>query len=294
MRLLSKTSIKKHNFNHCSTICKFGNGMLIAYYSGSRECAKDQRVYIRFFGENPWEECLEEGTGNPVLIESEDEVILIYSVFTRFDVRSIEQWQFCRLEKIRITKNGCGTPEPMDLGIGYLARCPAISIEGKFFLPLYQESPGQGLILSSNDCWNWEHHSEIVHEKELIQPTLWFDDGLKALLRVLRGKPPFAFYSEFDGIKWTYPRPSSFHNLSNSIVIISSNNPLVIWNSSPENRRYLLMRRLNAPMTEESIVLTDSFGSYPSYAWKDNKLHITFTQRIFGKYEISYQIWEIL
>jgi len=284
-------------FNHCSTICPLGGESLIAFYSGTKECAPDQHVTLKYKSQTLR---LPNNTGNPVLVEVDyNSAVLIYSVFTKFDVHPVHKWRHCELRKtrIRLAKNGAlsmETPRKLISEIGFLGRCPALQMGGKRYLPLYHEYPGYGLILFSTDGWNWDIHSRIEDANyDLIQPTLWQPkpSGIKALLRNLSGQPPYAFYSEYRKEGWTPPRPTSFHNLSNSILVIPGSPPRVIWNSSPESRHFLLMKSLEKPMLEQPIVLSQSYGSYPSYAKIGTSLHVTFTTKIKNQYVICRKIF---
>src|SRR5262245_36947564 len=86
-------------FNHCSSICPFREGTLLAWYSGEEECYDDQSVYLLFIGKTGASSPLRLGdkTGNPVLWRDGERAFLLWSRFEDYgELKTlVDRWKYC-------------------------------------------------------------------------------------------------------------------------------------------------------------------------------------------------------
>lgn len=295
-------------FNHCPTICEFGNGILLAYYGGI-ECTDRQKVFIEYWvnmklitREHIWLK-----TGNPVLWNELGNAGLIFSLFIdndlngSFPVNPVDRWSYCinYYTNISINNNKLSRSKLYRLKInpviGCLGRCQPIYINNKILFPFYREKNPYGIIIER--CNNkWNRLGKIGDELNnfngrfgygsLIQPTLWVDTkgiihSLSRDITILH----LAWYSKsLDfGYTWSKPIHTMIENYNNSLVAINdgSDNPFIIWNNSNIGRYNLTIGELNNNNDDIKpiYVLSHDEASYPNYCiTKDNTLYTVFAK----------------
>ena len=146
-------------FHHCSTVCPYKDGVVLAFYSGTGECQDDQGVYVTYFKNNNYADLLKIGdkTGNPVLFSSANHCFLIWSKFEDTGpLRSIvDRWKHCSLwiQKIDVADGITLVGQPHQISSPQdhlLGRCLPICIANQalyqqtqhtsdYLLPLYDE-----------------------------------------------------------------------------------------------------------------------------------------------------------
>lgn len=295
-------------YGHCASICPHKNGILLAYYNGP-ECSDEQAVNVEYCEGNKKLAHLTfpVKTGNCVLCASHnDKAVLIFSYFNDTDgvehaTRPVKRWRFCSNWRTLIEyKNqiNCTRMEifPTDPMIGYLVRCNPIKIKDSWFLPIYREHDCHGVILKSNNGWDWHVVGRIGVERPdvgihgngvLIQPTIWFDGKIMHSLSRNITPQPRAWYSKSEDIgkHWTEPIQVSVWNQNNSIVAIhnGTDSPWLVWNHGSARRALVLGRwkpeRNHAvPYLKLNDELDHSSASYPNYCFdKDGNLQIVHT-----------------
>lgn len=305
---------------HCASLCNHMYGLLASYYIGA-ECSDHQRIVVEFwYGKKKVTRRFPYKTGNSILIPtSQDEATIIMSYFEDEDdagnkpVNAVQRWMFCSnwQSKLRYSGTGkiwCSAKERLELPIGYLVRCTPIRVNETWLLPVYREHNCHGLILTSQDGWNWTQSGTIGAEEQqesgrfgtgvLIQPTLWTDGTkLYSLSRDVTEKQR-AWYAESAnlGKTWTKPKQVALWNANNSVVAVQdgTNSPWLIWNHGAHRHRLVIGKW--DPQTHSalpSLMINDYHGSYPNYCWHGDKLHVIYTEygrivrRIFNKTDLG-------
>lgn len=289
---------------HCASVCPYRYGVLVAYYIGP-ECSDDQRVCIRYISDDApnYKHELYRKTGNSIIWSLDNNTAgLIYSHFndtdgTRLPTRRVHRWIYCSnwQTRVEVTANGIKTEGLSALStfppIGFLVRCTPIKVENEWILPMYREDRCYGMIMKSEDGWNWRTAGTIgMFGKEgqigpgvCIQPTVWWDGRrLHSLSRSTRHK--LAWYSVSDdlGETWSQVTPSEIDNDNNSLVVINTGKPepWLIWNLGA-GRSNLVLGRLNRDNNSAVPYLLlnkGARGSYPNYCFDTfGKLHIVHT-----------------
>lgn len=294
-------------FQHCSTICSFKGGTLVAFYAGDRECDSSQRVLL-FWNKPDGSQTqiheFEDLTGNPMFINTNihHTTKIIYSEFTKFPPYLAQWWQHCKLwvreieqldgelvlgdRKPVIVEEPFKDPPPD--GTGYLPRCHPIQFGEETLLPLYREhEPNHhGVLIASKDGINWKYRGSIGHGTRCIQPTIWKEKGkLCALLRNFnRSYGQKAYYSESTdfGTTWSEPTKSQFYNANNSILALEcydvENNlrpdTLFVWNDDPRGRDKICLGT-----KDKVLIQLDSYGSYPAACLHQGEVHVTYTAK---------------
>lgn len=292
-------AIPNKRMHHCSTICKHKNGVLIAFYAGSNECADDQSVYISY---NNNHERIGDETGNPVLWDNKDYATLLWSEFdqTRKFDNIIDKWKHCSLwiRHIKFSNKFEFVGEPVKiLGEHLLGRCQPLS--GKL-LPLYDELRRYGVIYHMNGL---ETTKLSIIGTNMIQPTIWEQDGiLCSLSRNFGSNDTFAkfSYSTSGGIEWSRPKKTLIRNNNSSLCTTKWGDDIIIlWNDTDKRIRSNLtigcINLTNFKIAEEvmpcveSIEVISSYGSYPSMCVdKYDRLHMTFTNK---NKKIEHHVW---
>jgi len=283
------------NFNHCSSVCAYQSGILVAWYGGSGECRDDQSVYVVFIDRNRQSTPLRIGdkTGNPILIPYDsDKVVLLWSKFEDSGtMRSIvDRWKFCSLSatfmqyhKGHKTPQLLGTPEQIASSDQHLlARCNPIMYGGKYLLPLYDEVDRQGVIYRGEGL---EYKSIGRLGKNMIQPTLWvgkWKDRIHSLSRNFMDKThrkSHQCYSDDGGETWSSPSSTMIPNRNSSLHVLRWNDyDLILWNNTSFTQRKDITLGILDGMEVSPIAILDDYGAYPSMCIDRNgDLNMSYT-----------------
>lgn len=315
--LLVSTSFK---FNHCSTVCPYHNGVLLAWYSGTGECCDDQSVYIIFIDGLQQSEPLRIGdcTGNPVLIPAKDGgAIILWSKFEDKSyapmgkiLRLADRWKYCSLWVQRVAvENGkvhlqekpkrIAGPEQHLLG-----RCNPLIHNGSVLLPLYDEVE-RSCVIFEGKLDNILDYVEIGrYGTDVIQPTLWCKgDKIGSLARNFSTHDDNPILSKFcesaSGRNWSQPTLSNIWNLNNSLHVVKWYDDIIIlWNDTNGRfRKNLTLGVLKCETddlgflvyAEPVEVVGAKYGAYPSMCIGNNgDLNFSFTN--ISK-QIEYHVW---
>ncbi len=279
--------------NHCTTICPHKNSVIIAMYSGTRECAADQRVYIQY--KNTIKH-LEEKTGNPVLWNHNGITYLLYSKFEDMKLTTINRWKYCSLwvRTINYEKNKLILGIPMQLSTPdqhLLGRCSPIDN----ILPLYDEVNRQGIIIDLSQ------NTEIIGRigVNMIQPCIWKENNIYHSLSrnfgIRNTTLPRSKYSySTDCINWSIPKTTVIPNNNSSLCTINWNGKqLILFNNTHKiNRIDLTLGTII--ISDENVIVRDKilisdFGGYPSMCIDSyNRLHMVYTN---SSREITHRVW---
>ena len=241
------------NFNHCSTICPYNDGIIIAWYCGTNECSDDQSVLMLYSSKNDVSKPLRLNfkTGNPVLWNNNNQIYLLCSYFVDNNNIKIlsDKWKYCKLllHKISINNNDLylvNDPIIID-GDHLLGRCKPVLWREKIYIPLYDEVNRTGVIVSGIDL-NFELCGRIG--QNMIQPTLWVNNNkLHSLSRTFHSIYHYSQYSNSDdGQIWSEPYLTDIPNRNNSLHALNWNGyQLLIWNDTQSIQRTNLTTRVN-------------------------------------------------
>ena len=301
--------VSASKFNHCSTVCPYQHGILLAWYSGSGECRDDQSVHVVSIEGSQQSKPLRIGdcTGNPVLVPAKKDAILLWSKFEDNGKisRLADRWKTCSLwtQKIGVR---CG--EVCLLGKPHkiagpeqhlLGRCNPLTHNGSILLPLYDEVERTCVIFEGEDLC----YTEVGrYGTNIIQPTLWLrDNRICSLARNFTQHNKRSFFCEsIDGKSWSQPTMTRLWNLNNSVHVVKWNNEdIVLWNDTDGRlRKNLTIGVLKYEVDElgflhitaEPIeVVGVEYGAYPSMCIDaDDNLNFSFTN---NAKQIEYHVW---
>ncbi len=285
-------------FNHCSTICPYRDGVIIAWYSGMMECSDDQSVYLLFIGKDTTSRPLKlkDGTGNPVIWQENGKTYLLWSRFEHNNkiAKLTDLWKYCSLwmteidlvgDELQLIGEIVSFKEPHLLG-----RCRPIQFADKIILPLYDEVNQCGIIMAGT-ALDFVQIGQIGNK--MIQPTLWIEnDKICSLSRNFHSEHKHARYSEsIDGGKtWSEPILTNIKNKNSSLHAITWNgHHLLLWNNTCETRRKDLTLGIIKNNNVHEICKISEYGAYPSICKdSDDNLCMSFTSNIGV---IRYYVW---
>jgi len=305
-------------FNHCSSVCPFNDGVMITWYSGFGECLDDQSVHCIFIDKYGMSGILRLGdkTGNPITWKHDGKTFLLWSYFedTGDISNPVNRWKYCSLWIQEYCVELSNSANKYNIKLlnkpkllsgpeeGLLARCNPIIVDDEVILPLYHETERYGVIMKGKGT-SFKTIGKIQSQNDdsnTIQPTLWESDGI--IHSLSRDFDPHAALnkakyslSEDSGVTWSDPIPTTIHNRNNSIHVVKyGDDDFVLWNDSPHGRDNLTLGILRYSSQEpkiniEPIMVVDRvYGSYPSIATHDGDLCFSYTT---DRRTISYNLW---
>ncbi|MBN2093649.1 exo-alpha-sialidase [candidate division KSB1 bacterium] len=281
---------------HASTIVELPDGgLMVAWYAGSEEGAKDVAVLVsrRDADSSEWSEPVvladtpEKPEGNPVLwVTPENQLRLYYMTMER------DGWETCQMKAIHSDDGGRTWSEPILLEpeLGFMLRNkPICLMNGDIILPIYDERKWASLFwISSDKGQTWQKTENLLSEPGNIQPTVIqsADGSLFSLMRTgKRGGRLWQATSIDNGRTWTIPVQSQLRNPNAACDMVKLINGLVVlvFNDSKQGRA-----NLNVAISKDEgktwqanyFLETQSHKefSYPAIIQtRDGKIHITYT-----------------
>lgn len=280
-------------FNHCSTVCPINNGSLVAWYSGTKECADDQSVYIVFINREISEIIrIGDKTGNPVLWKTDQKrAILLYSKFENAGTirRLVDRWKYCSLwvqhveldKSLRLVGNPIQLTEPTQHLLG---RCAPLMHSGQLLIPLYDEVARNGVIANfKNDNFTFMSSVGV----DMIQPTLWAHNGkLCCLSRNFGSTMNYSLYCESadGGINWSDPSQTLIPNNNSSLHVRNFNGiDYIMWNNTTNRYRSLMtfgeLTTTGGFLSAKPIeIISEEHGAYPWLECANNRIVMSFTR----------------
>ncbi len=277
------------DFNHCSSICHYNNGIFVASYAGTQECAVDQSVYLTYIQDGVQLDTIRigDGTGNPVIWTDSETIILLYSKFEFNDKIStlVDKWKYCSLWLQRFTFSNrkiywSSIPIKLaDESLHLLGRCRPLNYSNKYFLPLYNESGRYNVIYEGNGT---EYSYLSSYGNYCIQPTLWLASGVINSISRNFGSPyKYArHHSSPTGSLWSEQKELGIYNVNHSIHAFAYKDVnYILWNDSKNhNRNNLTLGIINNDLSVTKLLeINKSYGSYPSVSVDDTSIIITYT-----------------
>lgn len=280
-------TLQSSKFNHCSTVCEYNyngdQGFLVAWYSGTRECADNQTVLLLYLNNKTQSTPLELGekTGNPILWREGKKTYMLWSRFedTGPLQSPTDRWKHCSLWVGEIELE-YGQPPVLKLNniskvispsYHLLGRCRPLIRSGVTYLPLYNEMIGQNHIMSGS-ALNFK--TTGIFGTHMIQATLWMEGNkIHSLSRNFHSPLRLSQSSNSsDGIVWSTPADSPIRNRNSSLHALNIGDMAVlIWNDTDTPKRVdLTIGVIDHDKITKVFRLSD-YGSYPSICELDDE-----------------------
>jgi hypothetical protein len=262
---------------------------MVAYYSGDNECAVNQNVYLTFIRNGSIIDKIKigNGTGNPVIWEEQDNIVLLYSKFEdNISCNHLaDKWKHCSLwtqafnvfnDKIYFTS----IPQRLSsFNDHLLGRCRPIIYDSKLILPLYDELERVNIIYAGLFP---DYRLVSSYGDDMIQPTLWAMNGqLHSLSRNFNKTNHLCRYNmSTDCANWSENREISIYNKNSSCHALTvGDDNFVIWNDNDSYERInLSLGLIHHDLTISKIMMIDKYyGSYPSVSVKDDSIVVSYS-----------------
>lgn len=300
---------------HASTILKFKDKLLCAWFGGTAEGKDDVRIYLSVNENGKWSDPKQVTftdnipCWNPVLFEYDGTIFLFYKVG-----KKIPQWQ----TYFMTSSDGENWSEPQELvngdtsgGRGPVKNKAIRLSDGRIAAPASVETKlkWDAFIDISEDGGKTWTKSELIgfdhlhaDGKGIIQPTLWEDNGrIYALLRSTEGSILKSFSD--DGYHWSECEKTPLSNNNSGIdsVRLSDGTVFVIHNpiSGDWADRNIIAYALtddNAESFTEPVIIErdedpEAEFSYPAVITDNEYLYVTYTHYrkgiMFRKFKIN-------
>lgn len=288
---------------HASTIVETDDGLLAAWFGGTREGAEDVAIWLARHEGGRWTEPVEVANGvqpegarypcwNPVLFEMPDGSV---TLFYKVGPSPREWWGMTRSS----TDGGRAWSRPTRLPNGILGPIknkPVLLADGSIISPSSTESVGRPSTwrvhfersVDGGRTWSIVRPapSAAAVEIDAIQPAILIhaDDRLQAVGRS-RSDRIFQTWSEDGGRSWTPVTLTELPNPSSGIdaLTLADGRHLVVYNHTEDGRSPLNVALSEDGRTwEAALVLEQTAGeySYPAVIQtSDGLVHITYTWR---------------
>lgn len=292
---------KFFNSCHASTILKFGDKLLCAYFAGSCEGKNDVRIYLSVNENEKWSDPKQMTftdnlpCWNPVLFEYDGTIFLFYKVGEK-----IPHWQTF----VMTSTDGVNWTEPKELvegdtsgGRGPVKNKAIRLSDGRIAAPASVETAikWDAFVDISDDggkTWTKSGKMDFDHirakGKGVIQPTLWESDGkIFALLRSTEGS--ILKSESSDGLHWSKCEKTQLLNNNSGIDCVKLPNGTVFVIHNPiggdwADRNiiaYALTSDNGASFTEPVIIEkdenTEAEFSYPAVITDGEYIYTTYT-----------------
>jgi predicted neuraminidase len=282
---------------HASTIAQTKDGLVAAWFGGTRERATDVGIWVARHDGKSWSTAVEVATGkdadgkpiatwNPALFQPKEGPLLL---FYKVGPSPALWWGMMTTS----ADGGATWSEPRRLPDGILGPIkdkPIQLANGTLVCPSSTEGDGGWRIhmeFTKDLGATWTKTDPLNDGKQLrlIQPTL-LDHGpgnLQLLCRS-RSQKIYQSFSSDDGKTWSAPEPTTLPNPNSGIdaVLLKDGRSLVVYNDSPTERH-----PINVAVSRDGknwgkpVLIEDTTGpqlSYPAVIQSgDGLVHITYT-----------------
>ncbi|WQV11622.1 exo-alpha-sialidase [Helicobacter pylori] len=288
---------------HASTLINLpNNNLLSAYFSGTKEGARDVKISANLFDSkiNRWSEAFilltkEELSyysheyikklGNPLLFLHDDKILLFVVGVSMGGWATSKIYQLeSALEPIRFKFVQKLSLSPF-LNLSHLIRNkPLSTTDGGFMLPLYHELATQYPLLLKFDKHN--NPRELLRPNTLnhqLQPSLTpFKDCALMAFRNHSFKDSLMLETCKTPTAWQKPMLTNLKNLNDALNLINLNKELyLIHNPSDSSlrRKELLLSKLENSNSFKTLKILDKADevSYPSYSLNPYFIDIVYT-----------------
>jgi predicted neuraminidase len=286
---------------HASTIAETREGLVAAWFGGTREGAPDVGIWVSRHAKGAWTAPVEVATGvqadgtrhpcwNPVLFEMSDRSL---ALFYKVGPDPRKWWGM-----VRASKDGgqtWGEARRLPDGIlGPIKNKPVRLTDGTIISPSSSESNDKPSLWRINfersadngSTWTIARPPVVAGAPELqaIQPSILVYPGgrLQAVGRT-RSERVFQAWSEDGGKTWATPTLTTLPNPSSGTdaVTLKDGRQLIVYNHTAKGRSPLNVAvSRNGTAWEAALVLESEPGeySYPAVIQAaDGRIHITYT-----------------
>jgi predicted neuraminidase len=280
---------------HASTIIQNGNGIMAAWFGGTREKDPDVGIWVSRYMKGSWTKPVEIANGiqytgkrfpcwNPVLYNAGKQILLFYKT----GPSPSEWWGEIKTsdDKGKTWSRACRLPEGI---LGPVKNKPVLLDNGYLICPSSTEDEGWRLHMefTADNGLTWER-TQAINEKETgaIQPSILIHQGGKIQL-VCRSRVSniLTSWSDDSGRTWSELSPTSLPNPNSGIdaVTLKDGRHIVVYNHLKSGRNML-----NVAISDDGInwkpatlLENDKKGtefSYPAVIQTtDGMIHITYT-----------------
>lgn len=280
---------------HASTLAETSDGIIAAWFGGTAEKNPDVGIWVSRFSDGKWSGPAEAANGirennnrypcwNPVLYNTEDEILLFFKVGP-----SPREWWG---ELITSDDEGISWSAPKKLPagiIGPVKNKPVMLKNGILLCPSSTEDEGWRvhMEMTADNGITWER-TKALNDKSIgaIQPTvLLHPAGKIQILCRSRQSQILSSWSEDNGVSWTPLVPAGIPNPNSGIdaVTLKDGRHLLVYNHISSGRNVL-----NVSVSDDGVNwkaafilendIKESEYSYPAIIQsQDNMVHITYT-----------------
>ncbi len=280
---------------HASTLVETDDGLLAAWFGGTREKHPDVCIYSSSLTDGVWSapeliadgiinETLRYPCWNPVLYRRDNgDIILYYKV----GPSPQEWWGMYKISGDNGQSWSSATRIPSDM-LGPIKNKPVKLKRGTIIYPTSFETPAKWNIYierSDQDLKNWERIEIDNNGFNTIQPAILFHKkGKIQMLCRSREKSVVETWSDDNGNTWTPLKATSVINNNSGLdaVSLSKNLHLLVCNPIEKGRNKLaLLVSPDGVKWSEAVMLEDQPEgefSYPAIIrGKDGSVHLTYT-----------------
>ncbi len=229
---------------HASTIVETGNGLLAAWFGGTREKNKDVCIYTSENIDNKWStpqlvadgiinDTLRYPCWNPVLFKKDNGNIILYY---KVGPSPREWWGLYKIS----TDNGKSWSEAVKIPdnlLGPIKNKPEQLSDGTILYPTSVETSKSWTVYvekSDNDLKNWKKIEIDNNGFNAIQPTiLFYDDNKIEMLCRSKEHKIVETWSADNGETWTPMQASSLVNNNSGIDGVTTDNKLQLLVCNP-------------------------------------------------------------
>jgi len=283
---------------HASTIAETKDGLVAAWFGGTRERAPDVGIWLSRNVEGRWTAPVEVANGvesstnrypcwNPVLFQPKSGPLIL---FYKMGPSPGAWWGMWMTSE----DGGKTWSKPLRLpegALGPIKNKPVQLANGYVLCPSSTENDGWKVHFEWTDYLGqaWRARAPVNNGKEIeaIQPTILLYKGgrLQALGRTRQGKI-FEIWSDDDGETWSKMTLTALPNPNSGIdaVTLKDGRQLLVYNHNtmPKGRSPLNVAvSVDGKVWQAALVLEDDPGkefSYPAVIQtKDGLVHITYT-----------------
>ena len=287
---------------HAATVVETGDGLLAAWFGGTRERHPDVEIWTARWKEGRWSAPVSVANGiqadgmrfpcwNPVLFQGKFGPL---HLFYKVGPDPAGWWGMTSIstDEGKTWSDGVRLPNGI---LGPIKNKPIESPSGAWVSPVSTEDHGWRVHfeLSSDGGKTWNTTSPMP-EKEppgLIQPTILQHSGgrLQALCRDRKGQHIYELWSSDDGRTWTAPEATSLPNPNSGIdaVTLTDGRHLLVYNHTPKGRSPLNValssdgKKWDTVLTLENepgeysypaVIQTSDGMVHSIYTWKRKRL----------------------
>lgn len=299
---------------HSSSLVDLGDKLMLLYFAGSKEGARDVKIYQSLYSNGKWSNPRSildtkmlskfsgkyiKKLGNPIIFKDAKNRFNIFIVGVSFGGWSASRiYQFTlnndlNLEYIRELHLG-----PF-MNLSHLVRANALNLsDGGYILPLYHEMIKKYPLLLYFDSENRFKYAKRINKKNfLLQPSVISinENECLAAFRTYKNNNDFFIQNCKNlGLTWGEPKKSNLKNYDSSSILLKFKNEVLLLHNDGFSNPFLKQTSQNPSRRTLSLfylkdmenaifdrLLTIQIApleaSYPSFVISKGKLHLSYT-----------------